>query len=887
MARFALFKVLCSIAPAAVASSASAQMFPVDASGWNADVIVENTASPPYATAAQAFDVSNNWAWYESGLPGTTKGLPAGGAFNPVVDATVSVQFRPYNAPNALLLNAGTPSGTLTLDPSDQIPYSSLGIVASSANGGGAGTLVITFTDSSTSANINYNAQDWFFVTTNNALNNRGRLNLGTDLPDDASAGNPRLYYTSINLAALGFSNRSVASITFNKPATSNTTAIFAISGQRSVNSATPVAASGWNRDLIVENTATVPYSNFASAFDTFNGVAHYEAGLPGGTKGLPAGGAFTSLADANISGQFQPYSQNNALFLDSGAPTASLTFDASAVRPYEFLVIFASSTNQGGLGSLVITFANSTTSPAISFNAQDWFNVTTNNALNNLGRVGLAAATTDDASAGNPRIYQTVIDLGARGLSDRAIASISFTKPAVGGAAQNTAIFAVSGQPVPGVVGACTFPDGVCAQLPQANCSGTYAGDNTTCPPTGACIASGGQCTVRFQANCNFVGGTYLGDNQPCPASGACIAANGDCTQVNTFECAAQGGNFLGAGSPCPTPGACCLTAGCSLLNSFQCLAQGGSFQGAGTVCDYSYPSIQTSAAAFEDISATGAEISWIAGTNDDGSSEISLGFTFPFFNTSYTSVFVVTNGFLTFPSSNTAFTNACPVPAAAAPNSAIYPLWDDLHVGSATFLHPGRVYFETRFSPTRFIVQWNRVGQYNSGQVPTDENTFQVILYENGNIDLRYLDITAQVACDATIGIENAAGSVGLNYDNTLLGTGNTSLSIAAMNPCQQPPTQGACCAGTTCSVQTAAACTGPNTSYAGDGTACNAPGNFNMPCCKGDYNQSGGITVQDIFDFLTGYFSSDPLADINSGGISVQDIFDFLSAYFGGGC
>jgi len=51
-----------------------------------------------------------------------------------------------------------------------------------------------------------------------------------------------------------------------------------------------------------------------------------------------------------------------------------------------------------------------------------------------------------------------------------------------------------------------------------------------------------------------------------------------------------------------------------------------------------------------------------------------------------------------------------------------------------------------------------------------------------------------------------------------------------------------------------------------------------------CIGDYNGSGDITVQDIFDFLAGYFAGNLAADSNaSGGNSVQDIFDFLAVYF----
>lgn len=53
-----------------------------------------------------------------------------------------------------------------------------------------------------------------------------------------------------------------------------------------------------------------------------------------------------------------------------------------------------------------------------------------------------------------------------------------------------------------------------------------------------------------------------------------------------------------------------------------------------------------------------------------------------------------------------------------------------------------------------------------------------------------------------------------------------------------------------------------------------------------CRADFNGVGGVTVQDIFDFLVVYFANDPRADVNGvGGVTVQDIFDFLVAYFAG--
>ncbi|MCC6323153.1 MAG: hypothetical protein IT438_17145 [Phycisphaerales bacterium] len=48
--------------------------------------------------------------------------------------------------------------------------------------------------------------------------------------------------------------------------------------------------------------------------------------------------------------------------------------------------------------------------------------------------------------------------------------------------------------------------------------------------------------------------------------------------------------------------------------------------------------------------------------------------------------------------------------------------------------------------------------------------------------------------------------------------------------------------------------------------------------------DINNSGGETIQDLFDFLALYFANDPRADFNqSGTITIQDLFDFLASYF----
>lgn len=94
---------------------------------------------------------------------------------------------------------------------------------------------------------------------------------------------------------------------------------------------------------------------------------------------------------------------------------------------------------------------------------------------------------------------------------------------------------------------------------------------------------------------------------------------------------------------------------------------------------------------------------------------------------------------------------------------------------------------------------------------------------------------------------------------------------------------PEPGACCSGTACTmVAAAAACTGE---FAGAGTVCGEALNP-MACCRANVNQTGGLSVQDVFDFLGAYFGQLPMGDFNrSSTLTVQDVFDFLSAFFAG--
>lgn len=212
----------------------SAANAPIAMTGYNARMMAANTATGA-APGATAFDIPNNYCFYQAGLYGGTRGLPPDGTFTSLLDGATVFQFMPYGTSNALVLNDTYPaSGTLTLATPQA--YSSLVILASSANGGGMGTLVLNYTNGTHSSSYGFNAQDWYGTTLNVGMQGFGRMKLGgisLTFDDGGGAVNPNMYQTTLNLAALGIT-QPIASITFTRPtgaAGNQTVGIFAVSG--------------------------------------------------------------------------------------------------------------------------------------------------------------------------------------------------------------------------------------------------------------------------------------------------------------------------------------------------------------------------------------------------------------------------------------------------------------------------------------------------------------------------------------------------------------------------------------------------------------------------------------------------------------------------------
>ncbi len=149
--------------------------------------------------------------------------------------------------------------------------------------------------------------------------------------------------------------------------------------------------------------------------------------------------------------------------------------------------------------------------------------------------------------------------------------------------------------------------------------------------------------------------------------------------------------------------------------------------------------------------------------------------------------------------------------------------------------------------------------------------------------------IDACNGVCCSGTACVLASVGQC------TAAGTVYIAGGVCSPNPCVATSV---CCRGATCATTfaSAAACSGSLIAgqVAGaafpSGSACNA-GSTTVPCCYADYNKAGGVSVQDIFDYLNDWFAGSPYANTGGTGapgpLAVQNIFDFLNAWFAGGC
>ena len=124
----------------------------------------------------------------------------------------------------------------------------------------------------------------------------------------------------------------------------------------------------------------------------------------------------------------------------------------------------------------------------------------------------------------------------------------------------------------------------------------------------------------------------------------------------------------------------------------------------------------------------------------NDASTGPLALGFTFPFFGTSYTSLFVNSNGYVTFGTASTFinFNSGSDLSTVLDGMAESFPriagLWNDLNPSAS-----GGVFFNALAD--RVLITWNAVPRFGT---PGSSNTFQIALFPSGVIQLTYGSIS-----------------------------------------------------------------------------------------------------------------------------------------------
>ena len=137
----------------------------------------------------------------------------------------------------------------------------------------------------------------------------------------------------------------------------------------------------------------------------------------------------------------------------------------------------------------------------------------------------------------------------------------------------------------------------------------------------------------------------------------------------------------------------------------------------------------------------------------NDDAASPVDLGFDFPFYDNNYNQCTINPNGWVGFGGDSNAWDNSS-LPA-DVPNPAIFGFWDDLNpVNNANSSDmSGYVYYQ-QFEDS-FVIFFDQVVHWVGSGSVTGTYTFQIVLHNDGKIDLNYQEMIGSINT-ATIGVQ-----------------------------------------------------------------------------------------------------------------------------------
>lgn len=157
-----------------------------------------------------------------------------------------------------------------------------------------------------------------------------------------------------------------------------------------------------------------------------------------------------------------------------------------------------------------------------------------------------------------------------------------------------------------------------------------------------------------------------------------------------------------------------------------------------------------------------------------DDNAVQLDLGFEFPFWDQTFTSAWVSSNGTISFSTSSNLCCNGQPLEN--APRNTIYGFWTDL------VSYSGNPYY--RRSDGSFLVGWYATNEYGSNY----QETIEVSLFKNGDIQFNYGNLGLQWHT-ATAGITgpNAGDNIQLFYGSDVSNLANKSGILRYISPTQ----------------------------------------------------------------------------------------------------
>jgi hypothetical protein len=127
-----------------------------------------------------------------------------------------------------------------------------------------------------------------------------------------------------------------------------------------------------------------------------------------------------------------------------------------------------------------------------------------------------------------------------------------------------------------------------------------------------------------------------------------------------------------------------------------------------------------------------------------DDNTRQVALGFEFEYWGQTFIDVWVSSNGFVSFQSGNHLCCNGQPIDQAQ--RNTIYAYWSDI------ISFTGNPYY--RVSDGAALFGWYNVQEYGTN----NSNTFEIALFDNGNIQFNYGSLSASGWRDFTAGITGA---------------------------------------------------------------------------------------------------------------------------------